>query len=156
MAKSAKHTEFKITHKSGIIIDFLTELAIRQDKTPISAHDLCKTIGTSYNYLNVLLVPLREAGIITSVKGSTGGFMLSAKPSSISLLDIVDMIDGPAHLMLRLDKSQGKYNRLQSFWQAKDQAIRFMLKKITLKNVVDRYTEDMQGMYKRRKSAAQK
>ena len=156
MGKCAKRTEFKITNKSSIIMDFLIELAIRQDKSPVSAHDLCKTIGTSYNYLNVLLVPLREAGIITSVKGSNGGFILSAKPSSITLLDVVDMIDGPAHLMLRLGKTQGKSNRLQSSWHDKDQAIRLMLKRITLQNVVDRYAEDTQGMNKQRKPATRK
>jgi len=41
-----------------------------------------------------MIIPLRGAGLVTSVRGATGGYTLAREPSRISLKDIVDVLEG--------------------------------------------------------------
>jgi len=47
------------------------------------------------NYLNQLLIPLRQAGLIESVRGAQGGHLLARAPEHITLCDIIVVIEGP-------------------------------------------------------------
>ncbi len=122
-------------------MDFLVELAVHQDEGPLSVHLLCKRVGASYNYISRLLVPLRKAGHITSVKGTSGGFIINTEPDKLTLLDIVDLVDGPAYLMRCLDPhrkcpDEDTCKRME-LWVKPNQVMRDALRSITLQNLVD-------------------
>jgi len=65
------------------------ELAMCKGNDPISLNYLSKTESISRKYLGQLFIKLRRAGLITSVRGPKGGYLLSRDPKSISVGDII-------------------------------------------------------------------
>jgi len=49
-------------------------------------------------YLEQLMVPLRKAGIVQGVRGAKGGYTLSRPPAEISVLTILEALEGPLNL----------------------------------------------------------
>jgi Rrf2 family protein len=49
-------------------------------------------------YLEQLMVPLRKGGLVQGVRGAKGGYTLSRPPSEISVLDILEALEGPLSL----------------------------------------------------------
>lgn len=49
-------------------------------------------------FLEQLLLVLKRAGLVNSVRGKHGGYLLGKKPSEISLLDIIEALEGPLEL----------------------------------------------------------
>lgn len=49
-------------------------------------------------YLEQLMVPLRKAGIVQAVRGAKGGYTLSRNPAEITVLSILEALEGPLNL----------------------------------------------------------
>ncbi|HNX31047.1 MAG TPA: Rrf2 family transcriptional regulator [Holophaga sp.] len=49
-------------------------------------------------YLEQLMVPLRKAGIVQAVRGAKGGYTLARPPAEISVLSILEALEGPLQL----------------------------------------------------------
>lgn len=72
-----------------------------------SITDLAKAAEVSEGFLTKVLQRLAPAGLITSRRGPGGGFELNAPACDISLLQIVEAIEGPIQLNLCTGKSNG-------------------------------------------------
>ena len=55
-------------------------------------------IGVSEDYLEQLLGNLRRAGLVTTVRGAQGGYLLGKEPQEITVGDIIDATEGPLNL----------------------------------------------------------
>ncbi len=63
---------------------------------PVPAAKLAEMTDVSASYLAKQLQALSRAGLVTSVQGNSGGYVLTRSPDKISVLDIVLAIEGPA------------------------------------------------------------
>ncbi|MBO5501999.1 MAG: Rrf2 family transcriptional regulator, partial [Clostridia bacterium] len=72
-------------------------LAQHSGEGPQPLQDIA-TIGVPKLYLEQLLGNLRREGLISSVRGAQGGYQLARDASDITLLDIVDAMEGPIEL----------------------------------------------------------
>ncbi len=78
-----------------------TELALRalhlleDEATTIRAKEMAPQLGTTANYLPQVLRPLVQAGWLESLPGPTGGYRLISDLADHSLLDLIEMIEGP-------------------------------------------------------------
>jgi Rrf2 family iron-sulfur cluster assembly transcriptional regulator len=70
---------------------FLVNLA-REKKQPKQLKKIAEEENISLLYLRKLIPPLEKAGLVKSMKGPGGGFILSRKPSQIGLLDIINVL----------------------------------------------------------------
>lgn len=61
---------------------------------PPSARDLAEFQGVSPTYLAKLFTQLEKAGLVASVEGVHGGFRLARPAAEITILDVVDAIEG--------------------------------------------------------------
>ncbi len=61
----------------------------------LSAETLAKAQGTPGKFLNMILVELKAQGIVRSVRGVTGGYLLARPPAEITLADVLEAVDGP-------------------------------------------------------------
>ena len=61
----------------------------------LSVNSLAKRINASPNHLHKVMQLLSKNGFISSKKGPRGGYVMNRDPSSISLLDIYEAIEGP-------------------------------------------------------------
>jgi len=71
------------------------ELARRQSGGPVALKDIADSQGLSLNYLEQLFRPLRRAGLVLSTRGVHGGYVLGREPDSITVGDVVRVLDGP-------------------------------------------------------------
>ena len=69
-------------------------LAARNDQGLIVSDEIAKNLNIPKEFISKILQSLTESGIINSRKGRVGGFTLGKSPDQITLLDIVEAIDG--------------------------------------------------------------
>lgn len=86
-----------ITRETDYAVRALCFIA-RSDKTVVPVSDLAKTLKIPKPFLRKILQILNKKRILKSYKGKGGGFMLGVKPSKISLLNLVEIYQGPFEL----------------------------------------------------------
>ncbi|MDN5348159.1 MAG: Rrf2 family transcriptional regulator, cysteine metabolism repressor [Clostridia bacterium] len=71
------------------------ELAQRYGQGPVSLKSISERQGISAPYLEQLIASLRKAGLVRSVRGAQGGYILGREPSEIRVGDIIRVLEGP-------------------------------------------------------------
>jgi len=65
------------------------------NKDPVSARLISEHQNIPIKFLEQLLVALRRADLVKAVRGARGGFVLAGTPSAVTVLDIVEALEGP-------------------------------------------------------------
>ncbi len=93
-------------------------------------------------YLEQLMVPLRKAGIVQAVRGAKGGYTLSHNPAEITVLSILEALEGPLDLADCPSGSGccGKPDTcaLQELWNEGSQALQTIYRDISLAQLLER------------------
>lgn len=84
----------KLTSKSEYALLALVFLARQADQGAIPVHTIATAQSIPEKFLEQILLALKRAHFLRSVKGKGGGFLLARKPSSISLADVIRLFDG--------------------------------------------------------------
>lgn len=84
----------RLTAKSEYGLLALIELAGREGQGPVSAREIASAQAIPIKFLEQLLVSLRQAGLVTSRRGAHGGFELGASSSAITVLSVVEALEG--------------------------------------------------------------
>ncbi|MDQ7793075.1 MAG: Rrf2 family transcriptional regulator [bacterium] len=71
------------------------DLALRGEREPVPIKAVAERQGLSDRYLGQLFTPLRKAGLVRSVRGAQGGYVLTRKPDEISVGDVLRAVEGP-------------------------------------------------------------
>jgi Rrf2 family protein len=72
----------------------LVSLARMPKDTAVLGRDLAEQAGIPANYLSKILLTLRNAGILTTARGTGGGYRLRKSAEEIRLIHIVELFDG--------------------------------------------------------------
>ncbi len=120
----------------------LLELAIHQDKGPVSLKDISRQQGISLQYLEHLIAPLIAGGIIKSTRGAKGGISLAKSPVDIKLSEIIRILEGSTAPVDCVDKSE-TCSRADScatrdIWSDLKSAVDEVLERTTLQDLVER------------------
>lgn len=93
-------------------------------------------------YLEQLMVPLRKAGIVQAVRGARGGYTLARHPTEITVLSILEALEGPLNLADCPSGSGccGKPDTcaLQGLWEEGSRALAAVYGAISLAELLDR------------------
>lgn len=85
----------KLTVKSDYAARAVLELARSYESGQARrVEDLAKTAGVSANYLVQILIELKSRGIVKSVRGKEGGYLLDRKPAAVTLGDVLRCVHG--------------------------------------------------------------
>jgi Rrf2 family transcriptional regulator, cysteine metabolism repressor len=84
-----------ITTKSPYALRALAELARSGGAGPVPIGDLAKRRGIPVQFLEQLFAVLRRAGVLRSQRGVKGGYSFARPPAEITVLEIVELLDGP-------------------------------------------------------------
>ncbi|MCM8760533.1 MAG: Rrf2 family transcriptional regulator [Candidatus Omnitrophica bacterium] len=90
----------KLSTKSTYGLRAMLAIAMKDKNTATSINDISGAEGISVAYLEQLLNRLRRHGLVESVRGPKGGYILSRRPSEITVADIVKTLEGniyPVH-----------------------------------------------------------
>lgn len=84
-----------ITTKSPYALRALTELGRSGDVGPVPIGELAKRRDVPVQFLEQLFAVLRRAGLLRSQRGVKGGYSFAREPASITVLEVVELLDGP-------------------------------------------------------------
>ena len=83
----------KLTTKGRYAIIAMVDLAINSQLNPAPLKDISTRQSISLSYLEQLFSKLRQSGLVKSIRGPGGGYLLKKDPSSLNLLDIITAVD---------------------------------------------------------------
>src|SRR5947209_14653447 len=84
-----------ITTKSPYALKALTELGRQGGEAPVPIGELARRRDVPVQFLEQLFAVLRRAGVISSQRGVKGGYRFARDPSSVTVLEVVELLDGP-------------------------------------------------------------
>jgi len=119
----------------------MIDMAQRYDSGPVQIGDIAQRIDVSVKYLEQLIIPLKKAGYITSVRGPKGGHLLTRAPHEITVGEIVDVLEGGINLSNCVgdpkvcEKSEECLTR--NLWEEATKAMRHKLNSTTLAQVIE-------------------
>jgi len=85
----------EISKASVAAIRGLAYLADAQDQAPLDVKEIAGGLGMPQGYLAKIFQTLSKNHLAYSRRGPKGGYVLARKPEAISLLDIIEAVDGP-------------------------------------------------------------
>ncbi len=137
----------ELSCKSEYAILALLELATHyQNGEPQQIRQIAAVQNIPDRYLEQLLATLRRGGLVKSQRGAKGGYVLAREPWKITLLEILDCLEG-------LDRRTGEEETvtktlestvLQEIWQETHQAANAVLQKYTLKDICEQRDQRQQ------------
>ncbi|HIK27725.1 MAG: Rrf2 family transcriptional regulator [Oscillatoriaceae bacterium SKW80] len=131
----------QLSSKSEYAILALLELAAEyKNGEPLQIRQIAAKQNIPDRYLEQLLANLRRGGLVRSLRGAKGGYVLGREPWKITLLEIVNCIEGLD--AQKLDKGSA-YKTLESavvwdIWQELRQAANSVLQKYTLQDLCEK------------------
>lgn len=85
----------KISTKGRYGLTIMIALGKEYGEGPLPLRKIAAEHDLSEAYLEQLVAPLRNAGLVKSVRGAYGGYMLSRPPKEISAGDVIRVLEGP-------------------------------------------------------------
>jgi Rrf2 family cysteine metabolism transcriptional repressor len=84
-----------ITTKSPYALRALVELARMRGGGPVPIGELARRREIPVQFLEQLFAVLRRAGVLKSQRGVKGGYSFAREPSEITVIEVVELLDGP-------------------------------------------------------------
>ena len=89
----------KISTRGRYGLRILMDLAKNNTGKPRMIGEICKSQMLSRKYIGRLIIPLCKAGLIVSKRGAHGGYFLKEAPKNITLLRVIEIMEGPISLV---------------------------------------------------------
>ncbi len=138
----------KIPLKVTYAIFATLELALRYGEGPIQARMIARRQTIPPRFIEQVLHALKQGGLVDSIRGPQGGYLLRQPPSEISLATIVETMNGQAEPETREASTNGHSLRplhqealLSTLWSRVYQAEREVLSSVTLQSLIEQYTQ---------------
>jgi Rrf2 family iron-sulfur cluster assembly transcriptional regulator len=127
--------------KAQYAVRALVSLNLNSDGRPVSIKEISEREKISLNYLEQLFVKLRRGGIVNSVRGPGGGYVLAKSAADIRIDQIIDTVE-EALMPLACMSADGSCNcdvecTTQSVWQGLGNQIRNFLASVTLEDLTN-------------------
>lgn len=132
----------KLSTKSRYGVRLMTVLANEYDdnNSAIFLKDIAASEEISEKYLSLIVIPLKAAGLIKSLRGAHGGYILSRNPKDINLCDVVETLEGRTCLVKCVSQPDSCKRSVicptRDVWIDLGNTIRETLKKVTLADLV--------------------
>lgn len=141
----------KLSTKGRYAVMALVDLAQQSNGRPVALADIAKRQEISLSYLEQLFAKLRRRGLIKSVRGPGGGYMLSKPATETRIADVVLAVDEPIRATRCTPGSpegcRGNHERCAThdLWEALGNQIYGFLNAVTIADVVDRRIAGIAG-----------
>ena len=89
----------KLSTRARYGVRLMVALAFNYDKGPVLLKDVAKGENISEKYLSLIVIPLRRIGLVNSIRGAHGGYLLAKNPSQITMKEIIDVLEGDCSLV---------------------------------------------------------
>jgi Rrf2 family protein len=114
-------------------------LELASADAPLTGEELARVQGLPAKFLSAILNDLRRAGLVSSQRGTEGGYRLARAPASITVADVMRALDGPLAEVRGLRPEMASYtgaaSHLQDVWVATRASLRAVLERVTVEEV---------------------
>lgn len=129
----------KISTKGRYGLTIMIELAKRHGEGPVSLKSIAQANDLSEHYLEQLIAPLRNAGLVRSIRGAYGGYVLADKPSKVTAGDVIRVLEGPITVVEGVEDQEPAQREL---WIRITDAIKDVLDSTTIDDLA-RHSDDV-------------
>ena len=128
----------KISTKGRYALRMLLDLAEHQNCGVIALKDIANRQGISKKYLEQIIPIFNKSGILKTVRGSQGGYMLSVSPDKCTVGDILRLTEGALSPVSYDEELQCEDFAILSVWNGLYDAINTYLDGISLQDILDK------------------
>lgn len=135
----------RMSTKAQYAVRALVSLNMKSDGSPVPIKNVSEDEDISLNYLEQLFVKLRRGGIVKSIRGPGGGYILTRPPAEIRIDQIVETVEEPIMPLSCMNKD-GSCSRdiecaTQYVWHGLGLQIKTYLASITLEELTQKSVE---------------
>jgi len=123
----------RLSTKSRFAVTAMIDVALREDRGPVSLAAISERHQISLSYLEQLFSKLRQAGLVESTRGPGGGYSLGRRADQISMADILSAVDAPT-----AEEAAGEQNSWMNsdLWSSLNNQMLSHLQSISLRQLV--------------------
>lgn len=134
----------KISTKGRYGLRAMVDLAIHARNEHVALNAVAERQNISTNYLEQVFSGLRKAGLVKSIKGAQGGYIIAENPENIKVGTILRALEGNLSVIDNtetqgIDNKSIQYCLKQSVWDKINQSISDVVDSITLEDLVNDY-----------------
>ena len=129
----------KMTRASSYALHAVAYMALQKSDKPVASHHIAQARGIPERFLLKVLKPLVSARVLLSVKGPNGGYRLARQPNEITMLEILEAVDGPIRGQAPFsdEESDGHLNhKLENICKQTADQVRKQLDKVRISDLV--------------------
>jgi Rrf2 family cysteine metabolism transcriptional repressor len=132
----------KISSKGDYGLRALVDLGQHFDTgLPVQVKDIARRQAMPEEYLGQLMVSLRRAGLVHSVRGAAGGYRLARPPAEITVAEVLETLEGPLALVDGITSrppDRGPGSAIRELWWDATQAALAVLRGMTVEDLCQR------------------
>lgn len=137
----------KLSTKGRYGLKAMFDLAVHYGDGPIALKSIAERQIISDHYLEQLIAILRKAGLVKSVRGAQGGYMLATDPKNITVGDIIRTLEGPLAPSDCVMEDESKaceranYCVTKGVWEKIRDSVNNVIDSITLEDMLEDYNK---------------
>ena len=141
----------RISTRGRYALRLMLDLATNYTGKPIRLKDVAKRQGISDKYLEQIVTQLSRAGLVRSVRGAGGGYLLTREPEEYTVGEILRVLEGNLAPVSCVDQDDTcRCNRADrcvtvEVWRDIQAAVSSVVDRLTLADLVRRYHEKCPG-----------
>jgi len=139
----------KVSTRVRYGIRALVEIALRYPHGAVSVREIGESQQISRKYLELIIQPLKAAGLVTAARGMHGGYALARPPETIRLSEVFNIVEGSTALVQCVEHPDQcpmeEFCPTRDTWVQLGEAFAKVLEGTTVQDLIDR---------KRRKSGS--
>lgn len=129
----------KISTKGRYALRLMLDLAAEGGGRPVVLRDVARRQDISEKYLEQLVSPLIRAGLLKSIRGAAGGYLLTKDPAEYTVGEILRAQEGPLSVVECVDAGCPREGRCATLplWRRLSQAVDAVVDATTLQDLLD-------------------
>lgn len=131
----------KLSTRTRYGVRLMIDLAMRFGEGPVYLREIASKEDISEKYLSQIIMPLKSAGLVHSHRGVKGGYELALEPSQITMLDVVQALEGKNEILACIGPQDGCQRATQcvarNLWIKVQSAMDNTLVAVTLSELVE-------------------
>ncbi|QFF99526.1 Rrf2 family transcriptional regulator [Psychrobacillus glaciei] len=129
----------KFSTKGRYGLTIMIALGKQCGEGPLALRQIAADHNLSEAYLEQIVSPLRNAGLVKSVRGAYGGYMLSREPNEITAGDVIRVLEGPIQIVEGIEEEELPQREL---WMRIRDAVKNVLDTTTIEDLAQHTDED--------------
>lgn len=140
---------FKVSTKGDYGLLLLSALAESYGNAGafVALKEIAEKKHLSLSYISQIILPLKNAGLVESREGAHGGYRLARDPSKITMMEVLEVLEGPVSPVRCCENKKGKcgsepYCATKFTWQDAKNLLIYFLKNKTLADTLRQAQRD--------------